>query len=54
MKLKRHGKEKVYDYKTLFLHGKHHKKLKELSDKEHVPMGKLISKLIDHYESSIR
>jgi hypothetical protein len=54
MKVKRNGKELVYDYKTLFLHGKHHKKLKDLSDKEQVPMGKLISKLIDHYESRIR
>lgn len=52
--MKRNGKSFEYDYKTLFLHGKHHRALKELSEKEKIPMGKLITKLISFYESHTR
>ena len=54
MKIKRNGKEYDYEYKLVMLNGRHYKRLKDLSDKEKMPMGKLIMKLIDLYEGNIR
>lgn len=54
MKLKRNGKDYEYDYLTIIVKGEYHRALKSLSEKENIPMGKLIKKLVDHYEDSIR
>ena len=54
MKLKRNGREYDYDYSTIIVKGEYHRALKSLSEKENVPMGKLIKKLVEHYESSNR
>lgn len=52
MKIIRQGKEYDYDYKTLLIKGEYHRALKSLSDKENKPMGQMILKLIESYESS--
>jgi len=54
MKLKRLGKEYDYDYKMVIMKGDYHKALKELAIKENKSLGKMISILVKHYESSIR
>jgi hypothetical protein len=54
MKLKRLGKEYDYDYKMVVMKGEYHTALKQLADKENQPLGKMISILVKHYESSIR
>ena len=54
MKIIRQGKNYEYDYKTLVLKGKYHRQLKKLSELENIPMGRLISKLVEHYESSCK
>jgi hypothetical protein len=53
MKLKRNGRDYEYDYLTIVVKGEYHRALKSLSEKENIPMGKLIKKLVEHYESSI-
>jgi hypothetical protein len=54
MKLKRNGKRYDYDYKSIIMKGEYFRALKELSIKENKPLGKMISILVKHYESSIR
>jgi hypothetical protein len=54
MKITRLGKKYEYDYMTLLIKGEYHRKLKSLSEIENLPMGKMISKLVEHYESSNR
>jgi hypothetical protein len=54
MKLKRNGKDYDYDYKSIIMKGEYFRALKELSIKEKKPLGKMISILVKHYESSIR
>lgn len=52
MKITRQGKKYEYDYMTLLIKGEYHRQLKKLSETENLPMGKMISKLVEHYESS--
>lgn len=54
MKLKRNGKEYNYDYHNIIIKGLYYKKVKQLADKHKLPIGKMINKLVEHYESSIR
>ncbi len=54
MKLKRNGKEYEYDYQTIVIKGEYHRALRGICDKEELPMGRMIKKLVEHYESSIR
>ena len=54
MKIKRLGKEYEYDYKMIIMKGEHYSALKKLATKENKPLGKMISILVKHYESSIR
>ena len=54
MKIKRLGKKYDYDYKMIVMKGEYHKLLKDLAEKENKPLGKMISILVKHYESSIR
>jgi hypothetical protein len=54
MKMIRQGKEYDYDYKQILVKGKYHKSLQTLSKKEDLPMGKMIQKLVEHYENSNR
>jgi hypothetical protein len=54
MKCVRKGREYEYPYKTIVIKEKYHKSLKGLSDKENIPMGILIKKLVDFYENSNR
>ena len=54
MKIKRLGKQYDYDYKMVVMKGEYHTALKQLADKENQPLGKMISILVKHYESSIR
>ena len=54
MKITRQGKKYEYDYKTLLVKGKYHSQLKRLSESENLPMGKMISKLVEYYESSCK
>jgi hypothetical protein len=54
MKIKRLGKDYDYDYKSIIMKGEYFRALKELSIKENKPLGKMISILVKHYESSIR
>ncbi len=42
----------VYDYKIVYLHGKEHKKLMEMSKEHNLSAAKMIIKLMNHYEIS--
>jgi hypothetical protein len=50
MKVKGNGKEYVYDYKMIYLGGKEHKKLMEMSKKHNLSAARMINKLMNHYE----
>jgi hypothetical protein len=52
MKIVRKGREYDYDYKSIVVKGIYHNTLKNLSEKENIPMGKLIKKLVEFYENS--
>ena len=52
MKIIRQGKEYSYDYKTIFIHGHHHKQLMELSKQKKVSAGEMIMKLINNYKKN--
>jgi len=54
MKLKRNGKRYEYDYNAVVMKGEYFRALKILAEKENKPLGKMISILVKHYESSIR
>ena len=54
MKIKRLGKDYDYDYKSIIMKGDYYRALKKLANKENKPLGKMISILVEHYESSIR
>lgn len=54
MKLKRNGKDYEYDYNTIVIKGEYHRALKSVCEREELPMGKMIQKLVEHYENSIR
>ena len=54
MRIVRKGKEYDYDYSTMVIKGEYHRSLKSLSEKEKIPMGKMIKKLVDFYENSNR
>ena len=43
-------KDYVYDYKVVYLHGKEHKKLMEMSKQHNLSAARMIIKLIKHYE----
>jgi hypothetical protein len=40
----------VYDYKMVYLHGKEHKKLMEMSKEHNLSAARMIIKLMKHYE----
>ena len=48
MRIVRQGKEYEYDYKTILIKGEYYNALKEVSQKENTPMGKMIKKLIQN------
>ena len=50
MKVKGNGKEYVYDYKMIYLNGKEHKKLMEMSKQHNLSAARMINKLMKHYE----
>ncbi len=50
MKVKGNGKEYVYDYKMIYLGGKEHKKLMEMSKQHNLSAARMINKLMKHYE----
>lgn len=54
MKITRQGKKYEYDYKQILIKGKYHRSLQTLSQKEDLPMGKMIQKLVEYYENSNR
>jgi len=54
MKIVRLGKVYNYDYKTILIKGDYYSALKKIAKKENKPLGKMISILVEHYESSIR
>jgi len=53
MKLKRNGKHYDYPYKTIFVKDNQHAALQRVAKKNKLPLGKMIIKLVEHYESSI-
>lgn len=52
MKITRNGKKYDYDYKTIILKGKYHRSIQEASNKENLPIGEMIIKLLEYYENS--
>lgn len=52
MKITRQGRKYNYDYQNIIVQGSLHRSLKNLSQIEELPMGKMIQKLIENYESS--
>ena len=42
----------VYDYKMVYLHGKEHKKLMEMSKQHNLSAARMIIKLMNNYEIS--
>ena len=54
MKIKRQGKEYNYDYKHLIIKSEYYTNLQKLAKKHDLPMGRMINKLVEEYESSIR
>ena len=50
MKVKGNGKEYVYDYKMIYLHGKEHKKLMDMSKQHNLSAARMINKLMNHYD----
>jgi hypothetical protein len=54
MKLKRNGKRYDYDYNAVVMKGEYFRALQKLAKQHKQPLGKMISILVEHYESSIR
>ena len=52
MKVKPNKDKKVYvyDYKMVYLHGKEHKKLMEMSKQHNLSAARMIIKLMNYYE----
>ena len=44
--------KKVYHYKMVYLHGKEHKKLMEMSKQHNLSAARMIIKLMKHYEET--
>ena len=40
----------VYDYKIVYLHGKEHKKLMEMSKQHNLSASRMINKLMNYYD----
>jgi hypothetical protein len=53
MKIVRKGKEYDYPYKTIFVKDNQHEALQRVAKKNNTPLGKMIIKLVEHYESCI-
>ena len=53
MKIVRKGKEYDYPYKTIFVKDNQHEALQRVAKKNNLPLGRMIIKLVDFYESNI-
>ena len=51
MKIKRNGKEYDYDYMTMYVPGKLHRRLKKLSTTERLTLVKMLDKVLKSYEN---
>lgn len=51
MKIKRKGKEYEYEYKTILIYARNHRKLREISNENKVSMNKMLNKLFELYEN---
>lgn len=53
MKIKRYGKEYDYDYMTMYMPGRIHRKLKKFAQNDKLTMVKMLDKILKDYESRI-
>ena len=52
MKLKRLGKEYEYEYKTILIYERNHRKLMEIAKNNKLSMNKMLTKLLEVYENN--
>jgi hypothetical protein len=52
MKLKRLGKEYEYEYKTILIYERNHRKLMKIAKENKTSMNKMLTKLLEHYENN--
>lgn len=52
MKLKRLGKEYEYEYKTILIYERNHRKLMKIAKENKTSMNKMLTKLLEYYENN--
>jgi len=52
MKVKRLGKEYEYEYKTILVYERNHRKLMKISKENKLSMNKMLTKLLELYENN--
>jgi galactose-1-phosphate uridylyltransferase len=52
MKVRRLGKEYEYEYKTILIYERNHRKLMRISKENKLSMNKMLTKLLELYENN--